>query len=417
MPITAAASSSSQYHLDLQPQKENVFVTQLNDRSENDDIRRFPIVKDSADKLLQSGINTLQSTSLLRQAVDVEHVDRELAEKREEFRQRMEVCKAKEEALKMKQQKIKERVTKFDRFLKENEAKRNRALKKYQQEVKNNKLKSRELSQLNRELETLTKQRESLKRRLVQNKIYESYLMRVIDILPEDYLEMGADSVIQGVIQRHEGLSATNEGLLDRNHSLISSIENGQRELDDLRQETNKLKLVFNSELASLQKVKEKLLQKNKILEQQAANSHENKRRLIGELGQILMGIDNLAQEAHRRHWPAITNMTYTQKLSMVQEFFLERVSVEKSVRAMMVEAEINATNSNSIGRSSIGNTKSLYQFDNDRSYSRKQVLPPIGKSTITAKKAPVPSSGQVTKSSTNFLERLTAISESHAEL
>lgn len=91
MPVTASASTH-QYHLDLQQQKENVFVTQLNERTEDDNIRRFPIVKESADKLLQSGINTLQKTSLLRQAVEVEHVDKELAEKREEFRKRMEVC-------------------------------------------------------------------------------------------------------------------------------------------------------------------------------------------------------------------------------------------------------------------------------------------------------------------------------------
>lgn len=86
-----ASESSSKYHLELLPQKGNVFVTQLHDRDDNEDIRKFPIVKESADKLLQSGVNTLQSTSLLRQAVDVEHADRDLAEKREEFKKRMEV--------------------------------------------------------------------------------------------------------------------------------------------------------------------------------------------------------------------------------------------------------------------------------------------------------------------------------------
>lgn len=36
----------------------------------------------------------------------------------------------------------------------------------------------------------------------------------VIDVLPEDYLETSGDSLIQGIIQRHEGLSATNRYVL-----------------------------------------------------------------------------------------------------------------------------------------------------------------------------------------------------------
>lgn len=77
------------------------------------------------------------------------------------------MCKAREEALKAKQQKIKDRVGKFDRFLKENEAKRNRALRKYQQEVESNKLKLKELNHLNLELANLRKQKEVLLKRSV----------------------------------------------------------------------------------------------------------------------------------------------------------------------------------------------------------------------------------------------------------
>lgn len=83
--------ASNPYHLDIRDLKENIFVTQLNESDEDSNIRRFPIVKESADGLLKSGINTLQKTSMLRQAVAMEDVDKELAEKRENFGKRMEV--------------------------------------------------------------------------------------------------------------------------------------------------------------------------------------------------------------------------------------------------------------------------------------------------------------------------------------
>ena len=88
--------------------------------------------------MLRTGINTLQKTSLLRKAVEVGHIDQELAEKREQFRARMANNKRREEDLKRRSEALKERMSKFDKFLKENEAKRTRAMHKYQHEVKEN---------------------------------------------------------------------------------------------------------------------------------------------------------------------------------------------------------------------------------------------------------------------------------------
>lgn len=354
------------------------------------------------------------STSLLRQAVDVEHADRDLAEKREEFKKRMEVCKAKEEELQIRRQKINDRVLKFDKFLRENEAKRNRALKKYQQEVRDNERKSKELVKLNSELEDLKNHRTLLKKRLERYKIYETYLTRVIDIMPENYLEMTGDSMIGSIIQRHEGLSATNQSLVDRNHLIQTSIEESQKTVDDLKQENSKQKLIFNSQLASLQDQKEKLMETNEIREQRATMNHQKMRSLMGKLGQVLMGIDNLANQSHRRHWPALHKMSYSQKLSMVQEYLLERIGVEEAVKIMMAEAEIRSSSGHTF---STGKSIPSIAIDGvvspESTFAKKhQVLPPI---TNSVKKSPSSFNNETNrhyKPGGNFLERLTAISE-----
>lgn len=72
----------------------------------------------------------------------------------------------------MKENQLKDKMQKFDKFLKENEMKRNRALVKYQQEVKNNKLRSRDLVNLNIDLENLQKRKDNLLEKYVAYNIF-----------------------------------------------------------------------------------------------------------------------------------------------------------------------------------------------------------------------------------------------------
>nr|CAB3228576.1 coiled-coil domain-containing protein 42 homolog [Phallusia mammillata] len=334
MPLSSTENNS--YQLNLEQQKRNVFVTQLNEQqAEDDDIRRFPIVKETADKLLHTGINTLQKTSLLRKAVEVEEIDKELAEKREEFRKRMAENKAKEEALKKRQEKIKDRVTKFDRFLKENDAKRTRAMRKYQLEVKENKVRAKELLEVKSELDTTKDNKAALLKKLESYKKYEEYMMKVIDILPENYLEMTGENMIQSVIQRYEGLAATHANLLQRNTTMAKDIEQGQRELEELKQEREKQKLMINSEMSELQTYQETLTQRVQRLEQEAGDTTLSHRTLIGELGRITMAIDNLAETCHTRHWLPLSEMSHIDKLNMINQHFTEQLKVMRMLQRL----------------------------------------------------------------------------------
>lgn len=61
----------------------------------------------TADKLLDSGLKTLQSTLLLKKQVEVEKVHEDLEIKRLQFAERMRICQEKEEELKKKQLQVK----------------------------------------------------------------------------------------------------------------------------------------------------------------------------------------------------------------------------------------------------------------------------------------------------------------------
>ena len=64
------------------------------------------MVKESGDKLIETGINTLQRTLLLKKEVEVEKVDVELERKRHEFRARMEACAQRQVEVQKKQQRV-----------------------------------------------------------------------------------------------------------------------------------------------------------------------------------------------------------------------------------------------------------------------------------------------------------------------
>ena len=68
-----------------------------------------------------------QSTLLLQKKKEMAEVQQQLDRKKDEFRQRMQRCQEKEVELAAKQEGLKEQVRKFDKFLKENDAKRVRA--------------------------------------------------------------------------------------------------------------------------------------------------------------------------------------------------------------------------------------------------------------------------------------------------
>lgn len=145
-------------------------------------------------RLLETGVNTLQKTLILKKQAELEEVDKELCRKRQEFKSRMEILTQRKSELKAEQQQVsvdsshpevirrrrpsvggelliqhhylpatssltqnKERRMKFEKFVAENEAKRLQAMKKYEAAQEQNKLKQREIEHLREEL----KQRKS----------------------------------------------------------------------------------------------------------------------------------------------------------------------------------------------------------------------------------------------------------------
>ncbi|XP_022094736.1 coiled-coil domain-containing protein 42 like-2-like [Acanthaster planci] len=333
-----ATEASRSYRLELEPQKRSIFVTQLGERGEDDreeeDVNKYPIVKESAGKLIETGLNTMQKTLLLKREVEVDKVTLELQAKRENFQQRMEECEKKRIELQKKQQRMKDRVSKFDKFIQETEAKRRRAIHKYQTELKLKDQKQSEYELLLQQLEELKLVHKELCTKLQKHKKYEDYLMRVLDDIPENYLEVN-DSMLRSLMDRHRTLSTTNQALIARVQNMSDQIDTDNQRMEELKYSHDQKKLLINRQLAELQSKQEEVMEANAQLEEEIFSELNSYRDHSEILGRIQMAVNDIADKCHKKHDPALDSMTYIEKLQLIMLFTMDLISVEKMARSM----------------------------------------------------------------------------------
>lgn len=82
--------------------------------------------------------------------------------------------------LEKKEMQLKESVIKFDKFLKENDAKLSRAVKKAEDERELQKSKQKEIERLRSEIETLSVLRDKLQRKVQKHSKFNKYLEQVV---------------------------------------------------------------------------------------------------------------------------------------------------------------------------------------------------------------------------------------------
>ncbi|KAJ3056004.1 hypothetical protein HK097_008493 [Rhizophlyctis rosea] len=265
------------------------FVTQRGGKI----IQGIPVLQNERPPSMFESRRTLQSTLLLRKKKEMQAVQALLEKKRAEFAKRMEECREKQEELRARQKKIRDDVTKFEKHLKDNDAKRQRANLKAQTERKLREMKEMEMAALQRQLHEEQLKSEKMLRMIKKYQIYERYLQSVVDILPPDYLDVN-EPHINDILMRHKTLVETNDDLVATVQQSQDEIEHQQAQLAGLIKAKNDLILVYNSTLGTQQKKLDQLKQECAYLEQRleerdntgkerASLNHLDKLRILSE--------------------------------------------------------------------------------------------------------------------------------------
>ncbi|ORZ34725.1 hypothetical protein BCR44DRAFT_33553 [Catenaria anguillulae PL171] len=236
----------------------------------------------------------MQSTLLIRRRKELKEVQVQLERKRVEFKKRMDECAEKHDELKAKQRLLRERVQKFEKFLRENDAKRQRALAKALTERKLKEQKEQELAQLHEQLKSAISRSEKIKKLL--STLYqpnERYLTAVIASLPTDYLDV-QEPQINDILQRYSTLSETNRDLQQTLQVRLDEIERESNHLNDLLKQKNDRILVYNSQLGALQKRLDRAKAESARVEALVAQTLSSGKERMRTLSETKLAINNI---------------------------------------------------------------------------------------------------------------------------
>ena len=119
------------------------------------------------------------ATRLLEKRRQMFEVQEALDAQKEEFARREEAFRRREEGLRQKDLELQESLIKFNKFLQENESKRNRADKRASEEQKLRRQKEEEIVKLRRGLGKMRTEYTVLEEKLAKNKKYQVFLERM----------------------------------------------------------------------------------------------------------------------------------------------------------------------------------------------------------------------------------------------
>lgn len=133
------------------------------------------------EQLLAAAGQTSQSTLLLKKRKEMREVDQSLDNMKNQHKQRMDACEERRIQFEAKQAKMREQVLRFEKFIQENDAKRQRAEAKAKQERKLYEDKLKEIAALTEKIRSLEVEQKELGQLLVTNGCYKVYLERIVE--------------------------------------------------------------------------------------------------------------------------------------------------------------------------------------------------------------------------------------------
>ncbi|KAJ1501462.1 hypothetical protein HMI54_006033 [Coelomomyces lativittatus] len=289
------------------------------------------------DPLLSTIIGKNQpSVHLVHRRREMRYVQQLLDKKRTEFAKFMEECKDKQDELKVKQRQLKERVQKFEKFLRDNETKKQRALAKAVSERKLKELKEIELIQCQEQLKKELQKSERIQKLINFHKPYEQYMLLVLSNLPSDYLDV-QDPHLNDILQRHQTLSETRSDLQTTLQARLDGIESLTNQLSELVKLKNDRVLVYNSQMGALQKRLDRAKTEATRIETMVGEKILSGKTRMRMLSETKLAISNVYMRMGGRN-NVQDHSTLSEKLTAIQERILDLAHIASKVEGFLKE-------------------------------------------------------------------------------
>ncbi|XP_048482465.1 coiled-coil domain-containing protein 42 homolog [Plutella xylostella] len=176
---------------------------------------------------------------------DLMEAEEKLAIKREEEKQNRQIMDAKWEELRAKELLLKESFISFNKFIRENQEKRDRAERKMADDNEVLARKTRETEAMRKRVAEMEEVKQLMEKQVEDYSVYEDYLMAVVQKYPE--FKQPLD-----VLNRYEALAAAKATLADRQERDLALLERARQDIAALAEDKKLFIMGLNNTLAVL---------------------------------------------------------------------------------------------------------------------------------------------------------------------
>lgn len=271
------------------------------------------------------------ATRLLEKRREMAEIEQALIAQKEEFQMKMESLQQRREELEKKEFQLKESLLKFDKFLKDNDSKRVRAIKKASTERDVRRAKDSEIANLNAECSALVEQRNKLLKRLNRNAVSQKYLEQVLEVADEFH-------EIREIIARYDTLTTTHQELVHHGQQNQDKVDDIKRELMLFTEEKNNEILNINNRLSALQSRLDRAESDAVKWESKWMHIQNTAARKTLMLGRIKMATHNLYQVVSRHQRLSAVDDEFDvddtcQQLIKVKEYIEDLTQITHEIR------------------------------------------------------------------------------------
>ncbi|GMH66401.1 hypothetical protein TrRE_jg11561 [Triparma retinervis] len=264
------------------------FITAVPQQPERSSARAYKDEINELEALVSGVTQTSQSTLLLKKKREMREVSDNLAYMKQQYLERMKACDEKHTDFERKQLEMKDSVIKFEKFIQENDAKRQRAEMRHKEEQRKVTQKEEELKNLKEELSATEKEREKLQNELSRLNRYKEYLDNTVE-----HSEEGVED-IEDILNRLTTLENANSDLMLLEGQNEIEMDAIRKERQIFIVETQNRILVQNSKVHQCQNQLEKLKATSKMGRDEEEAKQDRVKDVNRENGQIIMAIRNL---------------------------------------------------------------------------------------------------------------------------
>ncbi|CAH1801380.1 unnamed protein product [Owenia fusiformis] len=267
------------------------------------------------------------ATRLLEKRRELSEVEQALAEKKEEFLIKMESIQQRREELEKKEFQLKESLLKFDKFLKENDSKRARAVKKANDERDLKRVKDIEISKVRAETGVFASQKQKLHDRLEKHAMFHKYLEKILE-------SAGEFHEIREVIGRYDTLVSTQKDLIEKSHADQDLIEDQKQKFSRFLEKKRYEILGFNNKLSGLQTRLDKAQIESEKWESLFTHIKNTAAKRTLLLGRIKMASYNLYQVVNRQEKDTSAHSEDTaEQLQKIQIFIQDLSQITSDIK------------------------------------------------------------------------------------